>query len=119
MAEAPPPGRLPGPLAARDGKPAFTEPWQAQTMALAHALVERGTIAPGDWSAALGAALRDAVSRGAPDTAETYYAAALTALESVLGRLGLDADAVADRTEAWRRAYLATPHGRPVELPES
>jgi nitrile hydratase accessory protein len=105
-----------GPLAREDGAPVFGEPWQAQVLAIAASLAEHGLFSASDWAEALGAELRRADSQGAPDTRETYYAAALAALEGLLAARGIDRRAVAETTEAWRRAYLATPHGLPVEL---
>ena len=105
------------PLASGDGEPAFDEPWQAEVLALAFALADRGVFSPAEWSRTLGAELRQAEARGAPDDHETYYAAALAALEQLLAASGgITADALARRTEEWRRAYLHTPHGQPVEL---
>jgi nitrile hydratase accessory protein len=105
------------PLARRDGEPTFDEPWQAQVLALAFALADRGLFSGTEWSKALGAELRQAAARGAPDNQETYYAAALAALERLLAADGgITANALSRRTEEWRRAYLHTPHGQPVEL---
>jgi nitrile hydratase accessory protein len=105
------------PLASRDGGPAFDEPWQAEVLALAGALSESGVFTPAQWSEALGAALRQAEARGAPDGHATYYGAVLEALEQLLAATGgITADALAHRIEEWRRAYLQTPHGQPVEL---
>lgn len=104
------------PLAAPDGEPTFAEPWQAQVLALAFALSERGVVSPGEWSEALGAELRRAAARGDPDDPGTYYAAALAALEGRVAAAGITAGALSLRTEAWRRAYLQTPHGQPVAL---
>lgn len=109
--------RAVGPLARRDGEPAFDEPWQAQVLALAFHLIERGAFDGGEWSRALGAALDDAQARGEPDDAGTYYRAVLAALESLLADAGcIDSGALDTRSEAWRRAYVNTPHGEPVEL---
>ncbi|MGH7187039.1 MAG: nitrile hydratase accessory protein, partial [Pseudomonadota bacterium] len=95
-----------------DGEPAFEEPWQAHILAVAFALAERGLFAPSEWSDALGAELRRRAGRGEPDSRYTYYAAALSALETLVTRTGLIAGAGLDeRTEQWRRAYLNTPHG--------
>jgi nitrile hydratase accessory protein len=106
-----------GPLARRDGEPAFAEPWQAEVLALAFALAENGVFSAAEWSEALGSELRLAEAAGAPDDQGTYYAAALAALERlVAARGGLTAAALARRTAEWRRAYLHTPHGQPVEL---
>ncbi|HEX6144408.1 MAG TPA: nitrile hydratase accessory protein [Geminicoccaceae bacterium] len=116
-AARPPVDRAPGPLARMDDRPAFDEPWQAEALAIAVCLTERGVVTPGQWSEALGAALRDAGTAGEPDTAEAYYLAVLRALERVTDGDGLiGADALERRTEAWRQAYLRTPHGQPVKL---
>ena len=106
---APPPGR--------DGAPAFAEPWQAELLAMAFSLAEAGVFSRTEWSRALGAALEAARSGVAPESEESYYAAALDALQALLATTGAASPAaVAERTEAWRRAYLATPHGEPVTL---
>jgi nitrile hydratase accessory protein len=105
------------PLLRDDGEPAFEEPWQAHVLAIASALAEGKAFTPGQWSEALGAELRRCASRGDPDSRETYYAAAVSALEKLLDRAGsVSREALDRRTEQWRRAYLHTPHGLPVEL---
>jgi nitrile hydratase accessory protein len=114
---SPPDADVIKPLVRSDGEPAFEEPWQAQILALAFALAEKGTFTQSDWSAALGAELRRRVAAGEPDSRGTYYAAALSALEALVIRTGLtDGSALDGRSEQWRRAYLNTPHGKPVEL---
>lgn len=113
---APDPDR-PAPFARLDGQPAFDEPWQAQVLAIADTLIVEGRVAPKDWSAALGTALDRAARNSAPDTVDTYYLAALAALEAVLlGGDHLDGQEIARRRDAWKQAYLETPHGKPVEL---
>ena len=78
------------PLVRRDGEPAFE---------------------------ALGAELQRASARGEPDNQDTYYGAALSALERLIERDGrINMEVLAGRTEQWRRAYLHTPHGKPVAL---
>ena len=105
------------PLKRMDGEPVFDEPWQAQVLAMADTLITAGVVAPTAWSEALGAALRDAAAGGAPDNAETYYRAALAALEAVLAAHGgVSVASLDERQDAWRAAYLATPHGKPVVL---
>jgi nitrile hydratase accessory protein len=94
----------------------FAEPWQAEVLAIAYTLSTRGVFTPGRWSAALGAELRRREAAGAPDTMATYYEAALTALETLAAAAGIGAGTLDARVEAWRDAYLATPHGQPVEL---
>lgn len=107
------------PLKRMDGDPVFDEPWQAQVLAMADTLVSQGIIAPTAWSERLGAELENAQSTGAPDNIDTYYKAALRALEHLLERYGgISANAVSTRRDGWEQAYLATPHGQPVELKE-
>ena len=95
----------------------FAEPWHAQVLAIANGLAEAGLFSRGDWAAALGAALRRAEAAGEPDNDATYYAAALAALEGLVAERSPEAGgSLEGRVEAWRRAYLRTPHGKPVEL---
>lgn len=106
-----------GPLARRDDEPVFDEPWQAQALALAFNLMEQGIFTNTQWSDALGAELQGAQARGEPDDAQTYYRSVLAALEKLLAADGRITDGtLSARTEAWRRAYVNTPHGQPVEL---
>jgi nitrile hydratase accessory protein len=105
------------PLARQGGEPTFDEPWQAEALALAFALAERGVFSRAAWSEALGAELRRAEAGGAPDDQATYYTAVLAALERLVAATGgITADVLGSRAEEWRRAYLRTPHGQPVEL---
>ena len=105
------------PLARRDDEPVFDEPWQAQALAVANSLVAQGLFSARDWSEALGAALRRAAADRAPDNSATYYEAVLAALEDLTNAGGaVTKEAMAARQEAWRQAYLKTPHGQPVAL---
>ena len=104
-----------GHLKARDGEPVFGEPWHAQTLALADLLVKCGVVSPKLWAETLGAEIR--ALKAAPDDRETYYRAVLAALERALEESGAVTRAELDECEhQWERAYLRTPHGRPVEL---
>ena len=98
------------PLKPRD--PVFDEAWQAQVLAIADTLVQAGRFSATDWADTLGAELRAAQAGGQPDTTETYYLAALAALE----KLATTATDLTSRKEEWARAYLHTPHGDPVLL---
>jgi len=105
------------PFARTDEAPLFDEAWHAQVLALGHTLSQAGMFTPAEWSETFGDELRQAAGRGAPDDQETYYAAALRALERLVSAGGSVTPAVlSERVEAWRRAYLNTPHGHPVEL---
>ena len=97
--------------------PLFEQPWQAELLAVADLLRDRGLFTAAEWASALGADLREAAGHGAPDTPDTYYRSALAALEALLSRHAPEiAGAMPERAGAWRRAYLNTPHGRPVVL---
>lgn len=105
------------PLKRLDGDPVFDEPWQAQALAIADSLIATGVFTPTAWSSTLGDELAGAEGRGAPDDATTYYEAVLRSLERLLADCGeVTAEAVTRRRDAWEEAYLATPHGQPVEL---
>ena len=69
-----------GPLKRKDGEPVFDEPWQAQVLAMADVLVQRGAFTPVEWSDTLGEELRRAERAHSPDEATTHYQAALGAL---------------------------------------
>ena len=102
-------------LKAKDGEPAFGEPWHAETLAIADLLVKRGLVSAARWAQTLGAEIT--ALNAAPDDRETCYRAVLAALERVLAENGAVTRAELDeREEQWERAYLRTPHGKPVEL---
>jgi len=104
------------PFQADDG-PVFDEPWHAQVLALADTMVQQGHFSAGEWAAGLGAALKQAADGGAPDTAQTYYQCAVTALETLVARrTDIQPQAMEQRKRAWASAYRATPHGQPVRL---
>lgn len=99
------------------GAPVFAEPWHAEVLGIAHALTRAGMFAASEWAETLGAEIRRRNESGEPDTDETYYRAALAALERLVGAKWPETGAaLRERVEAWRRAYLNTPHGRPVTL---
>ena len=86
-------------------------------MALAFAASQKGLFSPADWSEALGTAVRKNNVEGILDDRASYYQAALRALETLLLASGqLAQETVIHREAQWRRAYLNTPHGMPVEL---
>ena len=119
-----------------NGEPVFKEPWEAQAFSLVIALHEKGVFSWEEWSEALAQAIHwglhqssvnDVVQREDEgngdlmgekgDTGESYYQHWLAALEHLAIAKGLsEAGELAQRVQAWREAYLATPHGQPVEL---
>jgi nitrile hydratase accessory protein len=99
------------------GTPVFAEPWHAEVLAIAYALSRSGLFTAGDWAEALGAEIRRATEAGEPDSDASYYRAALAALERLVGASSPETGGSLEaRVAAWRRAYLNTPHGRPVTL---
>jgi nitrile hydratase accessory protein len=104
-------------VADEDDAPGFCEPWQAQAFALANALIDSGVFTADEWAETLGAEIKRAQAAGDPDTGETYYNHWLATLERLCAEKGLALDGeITERSDEWRRAYLATPHGKPVDL---
>ena len=127
-----------------NGELVFTEPWEAQAFSLVIALHESGVFSWSEWSDALAQAIqRDLHPSGLEDFAQrvseavgedegektgehmeekedrsdSYYKHWLAALEHLAIAKGLsEVGELALRVHAWREAYLATPHGQPVEL---
>jgi hypothetical protein len=109
-----------GLLRRKDGDPAFDDAWQAQSLAIADTLVGAGVVTAAGWAEALGFELQSAARAAAPDNADTYYLAVLGAVEKLLRQIEIvGRDELNGRVEAWRHAYLSTPHGKPVELQEA
>jgi nitrile hydratase accessory protein len=98
----------------------FSEPWQAQVLAMADLLVQSGTISKSDWAETLGTEIRAATVAGRPDDTETYFSAALSALEHLLvtGQ-SVSSQELTVRRDEWEHAYERTPHGQPVVLSQS
>ena len=95
----------------------FAAPWQAQAFALVLKLHEEGVFDWSEWSGALSEEIRSAGTRGEADRGDTYYQHWLAALEALLLRKAiLERSTVDSRIEQWRRAYINTPHGHPIEL---
>jgi nitrile hydratase accessory protein len=100
--------------------PVFAEPWQAEAFALAVQLSEGGLFTWKEWTETIGDEMQKARDGGDPDLGDTYYDHWLRALERLAREKGAtDANAMAERKDAWRRAYLNTPHGQPVHLSAS
>lgn len=93
--------------------PVFAEPWQAQAFAMTLKLHEAGAFTWPEWAQALSVELA-----GDPDDdGSRYYDHWVAALEGLVAGRNLAAPAeLAARKDAWREAYLRTPHGQPVEL---
>jgi nitrile hydratase accessory protein len=97
-------------------QPDFEQPWQAEALALAMALIDMGRISKAEWAQALGRAIKR-VELGSNDDGSHYYNHVLEALEILAVSKALTTDrALSDRKAAWTKAYATTPHGQPVVL---
>jgi len=100
-----------------DGSPVFAAPWEASAFAITVRLSAQGFFTWDEWTATLSEEIRAAQREGDPDLGDTYYKHWLRALERLCIARGLvSQEEATDRKEAWQRAYLNTPHGKPVEL---
>ena len=100
-----------------DDGPVFADPWQAQAFALAVKLSEQGHFTWAEWAETLGAEIHAAQDAGQPDLGDTYYEHWMRALERLsLEKRLVTSETITHRADEWRRAYLNTPHGQPVEL---
>lgn len=98
-------------------EPAFEAPWHAQLFALTVYLNEQGHFAWPDWAERFGATLKRNGASVELNGGEDYFAAWLETLETLLLDLGsAQTREITTLTEAWRAAYLSTPHGAPVTL---
>lgn len=97
--------------------PGFAEPWQAEAYALAHTLASRGLYTWPEWTAVFSAEIAAHPQRHDESVEGAYFRQWLAALEKLLVARGVcGVEDVARLAERWRRAYLNTPHGQPVEL---
>jgi nitrile hydratase accessory protein len=100
----------------KDG-PVFNQPWEAKAFALAVQLSEAGCFTWPEWVGIFSREIKAAQERGDPDLGDTYYRHWLNALERICAAKGLvGGEDMRRRKATWRRAYLNTPHGRPVNL---
>jgi nitrile hydratase accessory protein len=104
-------------IASEDAPPAFAEPWQAQAFATAVQLSRRGVFAWRDWVAVFSAEIARHPQGPDEDSDAAYYRQWLAALETILTGSGLvSAAEIGAAMEHWRRSYLNTPHGAPIEF---
>lgn len=93
--------------------PIFAEPWQAQAFAMTLKLHEAGAFTWPEWAQALSVEL----ARDPEDDGSRYYEHWVAALEGLVTGRNLAATAeLHARKDAWKDAYLRTPHGHPIDL---
>ena len=96
---------------------AFAEPWMAQAFACAIQLSRQGLFAWSEWVEVFSAEIKAHPQQPGETANAAYYRQWLAALETIVGLKGAASQAeIALRQETWRKAYLNTPHGHPVEL---
>ena len=97
--------------------PVFNQPWEAKAFALAVRLSEAGCFSWPEWVEVFSREIQSAQEQGDPDLGGTYYQHWLKALERICTDRGLvGIEDICRRKADWRKAYLNTPHGRPIEL---
>lgn len=100
-------------------EPVFQEPWHAQVFALTVHLNEAGRFLWADWAARFGATLQRHGLNKDLNGGDDYFAAWLETLEAFLAEAGMAQSPEVEATKhAWEHAYLSTPHGDPVRLPQ-
>jgi nitrile hydratase accessory protein len=101
-------------LPADETIPVFAAPWEASAFAMVLALHRAGRFEWREWVELLSAEIASAE----PDpTGALYYERWTRALEKLVAKIGLlTPDSIDARSQAWRSAYLATPHGHEVLL---
>ena len=100
-----------------DNAQAFREPWQAKAFALVVLLHREGHFTWDDWVRTLAEESAASPQRLDEDAELAYHRQFLAALEKIVATRGLTTqEAMQARKLAWRRAYLATPHGHPIDL---
>ncbi len=97
--------------------PSFAEPWMAQAFACAVHLSRQGLFTWNEWVEVFSAEIKAHPAQPDETSNAAYYRQWLAALETIVGLKGAASTAeISERQEAWRKAYLNTPHGQPVEL---
>src|SRR4051794_14492362 len=97
--------------------PAFREPWQANAFALVVLLHHEGRFGWDEWVRTLAEEIATSPQRADEDAELAYHRQFLAALEKIVATHGMTTpEAMQARRLAWRRAYLNTPHGHPVDL---
>ena len=97
--------------------PLFAEPWQAQAFAMTVRLSAEGHFTWPEWVKYLSVELAADKDKVSDNNLETYYNQWLAALEKLVTDKGLASSGeMSGRKDEWRRAYLNTPHGKPIHL---
>ncbi|HSV53072.1 MAG TPA: nitrile hydratase accessory protein [Burkholderiaceae bacterium] len=110
------PGAQPLPLG-EDGGPVFAEPWQAELFASTVALSQQGLFSWKHWVEVFSAEIAARPQAVGESGVDAYFRQWLDALESLLTSRGVvSRDDIVDTHEHWRRSYINTEHGHPVQF---
>lgn len=101
-------------------EPVFAEPWHAQLFALTVHLNEEGRFSWPDWATRFSETLKRHGLTKELNGGTDYFNAWLETLEALLEESGYaNAPERAQVRDAWETAFLTTPHGNPVTLPQA
>jgi nitrile hydratase accessory protein len=110
------PGSKPLPLGDH-GEPVFAEPWQAQVFASTVLLSQGGLFTWKHWVEVFAAEIAARPQAEGESGTDAYFRQWLSALESLLTTEGVvSRDDIVATQEHWRRSYINTEHGRPVQF---
>ena len=99
------------------GVKAFAEPWHAQAFATAIALSRAGLFSWAAWVETFSTEIRENPRRSDETGEDAYYRQWLKSLETIVVASGRVApDEIAEAMEHWRRSFVSTPHGKPIEF---
>jgi nitrile hydratase accessory protein len=100
-----------------DAVPGFGQPWHAEAFGTALALSQAGLCSWAEWVETFSREIGTNPQRADEDGEAAYYRQWLAALEAVLTKHAmLTAEEIAETAEHWRRSYLNTPHGKPIDF---
>jgi nitrile hydratase accessory protein len=110
------PGTQPLPVG-DDGEPVFAEPWQAQVFASTVVLSQSGLFTWKRWVEAFSAEINARPQAEVESGTDAYFRQWLSALEALLATRGIvSREDIVETQEHWRRSYINTEHGHPVQF---
>lgn len=97
--------------------PVFAEPWHAETIATTLTLSRNGLFSWNEWVDCFSAHIANEPQREGEEANAAYYRQWLSALEDMLSQKKvIGQEQIAQAKEDWRRSYLHTEHGKPVNF---
>lgn len=97
--------------------PVFAEPWHAEAVATTLTLSRNGLFNWNEWVDCFSAHIAAEPQREGEDANAAYYRQWLSALEDILAQKQIiGQEQIAQTKEDWRRSYLNTEHGKPVDF---